>query len=142
MKSTTYLFAILLFLFTFTGCKKKESNTATQPRVNIHLPVHSANVVFHIKDNKVTSYEILNEDGSAMNDQLIYRQVSEAGDEKCYRCPAGETDTKKCTEITCPRDPCKDIACGPLKFEIYDDGTPTKPENVTRFSVIADGIKK
>lgn len=142
MKVLSYLSAILLFMLTISSCKQKESKTAAQPRVNIHLPTNSANVVFHIKDNKVTSYEILNEDGSAMKDELIYRQVSATGDEKCYRCPGGETDTKKCTEIPCPKDPCKEIHCGPLNFAIYDNGSSSTPENVTSYTVVTDGVKK
>ena len=141
MKILSYSFQFLMLLVIVSGCRQKENNSSAQTKVNIHLPTKSANVVFHIKDNKVTSYEIFNEDGSAIVDQLVYRRVSETGEEKCYRCPAGQTDTKKCTEITCPKDPCKEIHCGPLNFGIFDAGS-TSPDNETMYTIVADGVKQ
>ena len=142
MTNKTYFIPAFLFFLFFISCSRKENTPAAQPRVNIHLPVTSANVVFHIKENKVTSYEILNEDGSPITDQIVYRRIGVTGDQKCYRCPGGETDTEKCTEIPCPPDPCKEIYCGPLNFEIYDKGSSSAPGKMTGFSVVADGIKK
>lgn len=142
MKTKSYLMYTFLFLLIVTGCKQKESTATAQPKVDIYLPTQSANVVFHIKDNKVTSYEILNEDGSPITEELVYRQISVTGEEKCYRCPPGQTDTKNCNEIPCPVDPCKEIYCGPLNFELYDADAPSGPDKVTKFSIIANGIKK
>ena len=137
-----YVCSIVFSAFIFTGCKQKENKLSIQPRFNIHLPTTSANVVFHIRDNKVASYEILNEDGTPIN-EVVYRELDEAGDEieKCYKCPTGETDMKKCKEISCPVDHCKIIYCGPLNFQINDMISPSSPEKTTRFTIVADGVK-
>jgi len=144
MKSLLYLCLMIWSLLIFTGCMQKENKLNTQPRVNIHLPTTSANVVFHIRDNKVASYEILNEDGTPVNEGVVYRELDEAGDEKekCYKCTKGETDMKKCTEIPCPVDHCKIIYCGPLNFQINDMISPSSPEKSTQFTIVADGVKQ
>ena len=140
MRLQFYFCTIVLFLLM--GCKQKETKLNSQSKVNIYLPTNSANVVFHIKDNKVASYEILNENGTPINEQLIYRRVNETGVETCYRCPAGESDVSKCTVITCPPDPCKEIYCGPLNFQINDMTSSSEPKNQTQFTIVTNNVKQ
>ncbi|MEO7524558.1 MAG: hypothetical protein ABIT58_10710 [Ferruginibacter sp.] len=136
-----FIIVLSIFLAFFVGCKQKEQKLSAQHKFNIHLPTKSANVVFHIKDNKVTSYEILNADGSAMTEPVIYRSLNETGEESCYRCAAGVTDMKNCTKIPCPPDPCKEIYCGPLNFQI-NDMTSSTPGEESQFTIVADGVKQ
>lgn len=140
MKKQNYFFIILLLLVF--GCKQNENKVKTQPGVNIQLPSTSGKVVFHIKDNKITSYELLNEDGTSFNEGIVYRSVNETGENTCYSCPPGTVDLSKCTKITCPKwDPCKEIYCGPLKFQVNDmDAKEPKPG--IQFTVIANGMSK
>ncbi|MEO6489836.1 MAG: hypothetical protein ABIO04_07860 [Ferruginibacter sp.] len=136
-----FYFCSIILLFVI-GCKQKETKVSSQPRANIYLPSKSANVVFHIKDNKVASYEIQNEDGTPITEQLMYRRLNETGEETCYRCPAGVTDVSKCTKIPCPIDPCKQIHCGPLNFQINEMSTASGSEEGTQFTIVADGVKQ
>ena len=140
MRYPFYFFSILCLLVI--GCKQTESKLHVQPKVNIYLPTNSANVVFHIKDNKVTSYEFQNEDGTPIKEELVYRKVNENGSETCYRCPDGVLDETKCTVIKCPEDPCKIIYCGPLKFQMNDMPSSTDTREQTQFTIVADGVKR
>ena len=142
MKTLFVFFQFTCMLFLLAGCKHDADKKAAQTKVNIHLPVTSANVVFHIKDNKMTSYEILNVDGTAITEQVIYREVNKDGKEVCYRCAPGQTDTRKCTVIQCPKDPCKEIYCGPLNFQLVDNSTSSTTDNPVQFSIVADGLKE
>lgn len=139
MKYQNYFF--IMFLLLVFGCKQKESEIKSEPGVNIQLPSTSAKVVFHIKDNKVTSYELLNEDGSPFKEGVVYRSVNATGENTCYSCPEGVTDLSKCTKIPCPPDPCKDIYCGPLKFQVNDMAAP-EPKPGLQFTIVANGMSK
>ena len=134
--------SVLLTLLIMIGCMQKQTKVTSGPKVNIELPSSSANIVFHIRDNKVSSYEILNDDGTAINEGVVYRRLNETGEkEKCYRCPPNTTDLKNCTEIPCPKDPCKEISCGPLNFQI-NGVTSSSSEKGTQYTIVTGGAKQ
>jgi hypothetical protein len=142
MKPNSHLICVFLQLLFLVCCKDKETKKIVQAKTNIFLSSKSANVSFRIKDNKVASYEITNEDGSPIGEQIVYQQIGTEGESKCYRCPANETDMTKCESIKCPYDPCgKEIYCGPLNFEINDAGATKVPGKAVMYSLITTVAK-